>query len=455
MLTNMKAYLLEGDETVRRELTTVLSFAGIGLAGGSEDADFALLGASSQGALPGIPTLALDGRADPNRTEVVSRLPFPFSHFDLNAALQHLQTARAMPGCRGGVRFRELVGRSPVIERVREMMARVADRDVTILITGESGTGKEVVARALHDHSLRKGGPFVPVNCGAIPSELLESELFGHEKGAFTGAITNRIGRFELAKGGTLFLDEIGDLPLHMQVKLLRAIQERCFERVGGSETIRADVRIIAATHKNLETMIEQGQFRDDLFYRLNVFPIDMPPLRERVGDVPLLIENLLTRLTRDGRGSVRFSPSAVASLVQHEWSGNIRELANLIERMAIMHPGGVVAFTDLPRKFQHGECAATLDNDAANDSRGTPPLHTVNDIGHARLLDPDATPLLPVNGIDLREYMTRLERSLIQQALDDSNSVVAHAADRLHIRRTTLVEKMRKYGLGRVGMEE
>ena len=201
--------------------------------------------------------------------------------------------------------------------------------------------------------------------------------------------------------------------------------------------------------------MIEQGQFRDDLFYRLNVFPIDMPPLRERVGDVPLLIENLLTRLTRDGRGSVRFSPSAVASLVQHEWSGNIRELANLIERMAIMHPGGVVAFTDLPRKFQHGECAATLDNDAANENRGTPSLHTVNDIGQARLLDPDATPLLPVNGIDLREYMTRLERSLIQQALDDSNSVVAHAADRLHIRRTTLVEKMRKYGLGRVGMEE
>ena len=450
MQTHLKAFLLERDETVRRELTAVLSFAGIELAGGSGDADFALLGSTSQATLPGLPTVALDGRADPGRTGMLSRLPFPFNQIDLTAALKPLQQARATAaGCRVAPRFRELVGRSPAIERVREMMARVADRDVTILITGESGTGKEVVARALHAHSQRRAGPFVPVNCGAIPSELLESELFGHEKGAFTGAITSRTGRFELAKGGTLFLDEIGDLPLHMQVKLLRAIQERCFERVGGSETIRADVRIVAATHKNLEAMIEQGQFRDDLYYRLNVFPIDMPPLRERVGDVPLLIDNLVGRLARDGRGSVRFSAGAVASLVQHDWCGNIRELANLIERMAIMHPDDEVLLADLPAKFQHGAGALP-----AADGTLAPPISTAAVVAPG-LLDPDATPLLPVNGIDLREYISRLERSLIQQALDDSNSVVAHAADRLHIRRTTLVEKMRKYGLGRPGCED
>ena len=450
MQTPLKAFLLERDETVRRELTAVLSFAGIELAGGSGDADFALLGSTSQATLPGLPTVALDGRADPGRTGMLSRLPFPFNQIDLTAALRPLQQARAIAaGCRVAPSFRELVGRSPAIERVREMMARVADRDVTILITGESGTGKEVVARALHAHSQRRAGPFVPVNCGAIPSELLESELFGHEKGAFTGAITSRTGRFELAKGGTLFLDEIGDLPLHMQVKLLRAIQERCFERVGGSETIRADVRIVAATHKNLEAMIEQGQFRDDLYYRLNVFPIDMPPLRERVGDVPLLIDNLVGRLARDGRGSVRFSAGAVASLVQHDWCGNIRELANLIERMAIMHPDDEVLLADLPAKFQHGAGALP-----AADGTLVPPISTAAVVAPG-LLDPDATPLLPVNGIDLREYISRLERSLIQQALDDSNSVVAHAADRLHIRRTTLVEKMRKYGLGRPGCED
>ena len=195
----------------------------------------------------------------------------------------------------------------------------------------------------MHYNSNRRDKPFVPVNCGAIPRELLESELFGHEKGAFTGAVTSRAGRFEMAQGGTLFLDEIGDMPLDMQVKILRVLQERSYERVGGNKTIKTDVRIITATHRDLDTMIREGSFREDLYYRLNVFPIEMPPLRERVEDIPLLLNELVTRLENEKRGSIRFNSAAIMSLCRHEWAGNVRELANLVERMAILHPYGVV----------------------------------------------------------------------------------------------------------------
>ena len=232
--------------------------------------------------------------------------------------------------------FRSLVGTSRQIQHVRELIMQVADKDVSVMIQGESGTGKEVVARNLHYHSHRRNKPFVPVNCGAIPAELLESELFGHEKGAFTGAINSRPGRFELAEGGTLFLDEIGDMPLNMQVKILRVLQEHTFERVGSNKTLKANVRVIAATHKNLEKMIEDGSFREDLYYRLNVFPIDMPSLRERVEDLPLLLNELISRLENEKRGSIRFNSAAIMSLCRHEWHGNVRELANLVERMAI-----------------------------------------------------------------------------------------------------------------------
>ncbi|MCG8537913.1 MAG: sigma-54 dependent transcriptional regulator, partial [Pseudomonadales bacterium] len=221
--------------------------------------------------------------------------------------------------------FRSLVGTSRSIVAVRELMAQVADKDVNVLITGESGTGKEVVARNLHYNSHRRHKPFVPVNCGAIPQELLESELFGHEKGAFTGAITSRPGRFELAQGGTIFLDEIGDMPLHMQVKLLRVLQERTFERVGGSKTYNADVRVIAATHQNLEDHINDGKFREDLYYRINVFPIEMPPLRERTEDIPLLLNELVARVENEKRGSIRFNSAAIMGLCRHEWPGNVR----------------------------------------------------------------------------------------------------------------------------------
>ncbi len=335
--------------------------------------------------------------------------------------------------------FRSLVGTSRPVLAVRKMMDQVADKEVTVLIQGESGTGKEVVARNLHYHSSRRDHPFVPVNCGAIPAELLESELFGHEKGAFTGAVNSRAGRFEMAEGGTLFLDEIGDMPLHMQVKILRVLQEKSFERVGGNKTFKTNVRIIAATHRDLEKMIEEGAFREDLYYRLNVFPIEMPSLRERSEDIPLLINELVSRLESENRTSIRFNSGAIMSLCQHDWAGNVRELANLVERMAIMHPYGVIGVQDLPAKYRHVDVEAQEEFEQEFEEPGKPAVISAGDIA-----------LLPENGIDLKEYMTGLEQSLIQQALDDSGGVVARAAERLTIRRTTLVEKMRKYGMQR-----
>ena len=335
--------------------------------------------------------------------------------------------------------FRSLVGTSREIQNVREMMAQVAEKDVSVLITGESGTGKEVVARNLHYNSPRRDKPFVPVNCGAIPAELLESELFGHEKGAFTGAINSRAGRFEMAEGGTLFLDEIGDMPLNMQVKILRVLQERCYERVGSNKTQSVDVRVIAATHRNLDSMISGNTFREDLYYRLNVFPIELPSLKDRSEDIPLLINELVTRMENEQRGSIRFNSAAIMSLCQHEWSGNVRELANLVERMAIIHPYGVIGVQDLPAKYRHV--------DVSDENFAPTEISPNASTGYVNMND---NPLLPDQGIDLREYITNLEMSLIQQALNDCGGVVARAADKLCIRRTTLVEKMRKYELQR-----
>ena len=286
----------------------------------------------------------------------------------------------------------------------------------------------------------------MPINCGAIPAELLESELFGHEKGAFTGAISARAGRFELAKGGTLFLDEVGDMPLTMQVKLLRVLQERVFERIGGNKSLTADVRIVAATHKDLDEMIVSGDFREDLFYRLNVFPIEMPPLRERPEDIGLLINELVARMEQEKRGSVRFNEAAIASLAQHDWPGNVRELANLVERMAIMYPQGVIGVQELPKKFRYVEEDAGIQELREELSERAALL---------AITAPEEEPAsngaqLPSAGLDLREYLAQLEQDLIQQALTAEDGVVARAAERLNIRRTTLVEKMRKYGISR-----
>lgn len=388
-----------------------------------------------------------DGLDDVLRHMIIATLSIPPTYNKLIDTLHRAQlyreaqsSSKRQPQRRPVHLFRSLVGTSREIQNVREMMAQVAEKDVSVLITGESGTGKEVVARNLHYNSPRRDKPFVPVNCGAIPAELLESELFGHEKGAFTGAINSRAGRFELAEGGTLFLDEIGDMPLNMQVKILRVLQERCYERVGSNKTQSVDVRIIAATHRNLDAMITDNTFREDLFYRLNVFPIELPSLKERSEDIPLLINELVTRMENEQRGSIRFNSAAILSLCQHEWSGNVRELANLVERMAIIHPYGVIGVQDLPGKYRHVD---------VNEEDFAP---TVTATSHASTgyVNMNDNPLLPDQGIDLREYITNLEMSLIQQALNDCGGVVARAADKLCIRRTTLVEKMRKYELQR-----
>jgi sigma-54 specific flagellar transcriptional regulator A len=349
--------------------------------------------------------------------------------------------------------FRSLVGNSRSVTAVREMMGQVADSEATVLILGESGTGKEVVARNLHYNSKRRNKPFVPVNCGAIPGDLLESELFGHEKGAFTGAISARQGRFELAEGGTLFLDEIGDMSLHMQVKLLRVLQERTYERVGSNRSLKADVRIIAATHRNLEGQIRDGKFREDLFYRLNVFPIEMPPLRERLDDIPLLVNELIARMEAEKRGSVRLTPAAVMALCQYRWPGNVRELANLIERLVIMYPYGVVDASDLPEKFRPKGKVLMADAVAEERQLAKPQIEEIEAEGQ-EIFSQTATanPRLPSEGLDLKEHLSNLEFNLIKQALEDADGVVAHAAKRLKMRRTTLVEKLRKYGLQRQG---
>jgi len=321
-------------------------------------------------------------------------------------------------------------GISSAIQQVRGLITQVAQADANVLILGESGTGKELVARSIHRQSSRANKPFVPVNCGAIPSELLESELFGHEKGAFTGAITTRAGRFELAEGGTLFLDEIGDMTPYMQVKLLRVLQECCYERVGSNKTRYTDVRIIAATHHNLEAAMESGKFREDLFYRLDEFPICMPPLRDRIEDIPVLLQTLIKRLENE-RGSLQIGKTVIEAMQHYSWPGNVRELSNTVERLRVLHRNARAELSSLPEKILQARLApmvgATASGQQAPHQRG---------MGIQ----------LPESGLDLKEYMSAIELYLIREALDRANGVVAQAAKLLGLGRTTLVEKLRKY---------
>lgn len=392
----------------------------------------------------------------------IGALRFPVKYPQLSNALQQATIYRGQQdnASQPQGHFRLLVGHSAAMKKVQRMIDQVSDSEANVLILGESGTGKEVVARNLHHFSTRRDKPFVPVNCGAIPGELLESELFGHEKGAFTGAITARKGRFELAEGGTLFLDEIGDMPLPMQVKLLRVLQERTFEKVGSNKTQQANVRVIAATHRNLEAHISDGHFREDLFYRLNVFPIEMPALRERPEDIPLLIHELIQRVEHENRGSVRLTAAAMASLCRYPWPGNVRELANVIERLVILFPYATVDFDDLPDKYRiDGETLSDSVNAAihARPHSATNEHHPQAAAGNDEVerrhpVSSAADPELPADGLDLKEHLANLEYLLIKQALDEASGIVAHAAQRLKMRRTTLVEKMRKYGIQREG---
>ena len=377
---------------------------------------------------------------------ILGRIPDQPGYAELMSALHRMEVVHSShSGATSNPKLKQLlVGNSPAIRAVRRQIEQVANTEASVLILGESGTGKEVVASSLHYLSKRQDKSFVPVNCGAIPGELLESELFGHEKGAFTGAISTRQGRFELAAGGSLFLDEIGDMPMPMQVKLLRVLQERTFERVGSNKTIQADVRVIAATHRELESHISGGSFREDLFFRLNVFPIEIPALRERTEDIPLLINELVARLERDGRDGVHLTRPSIESLKLYPWPGNVRELANLLERLTIMFPNEVVDYDDLPPKFQM----------EGVDMSGEPPVPAV---GVADTVEQESVSQasstfgeLPKEGVDLKEHLATLERGYIQQALDRADGVVSQAAKLLNIRRTTLVEKVKKYGLQR-----
>ena len=379
--------------------------------------------------------------------QVVAELSEPLAHDRVLESMHKAQSYRA--NCRNERHtgqdnlhlFSNITGSGRRIREVRALIGQVIDKEANVLLSGDSGTGKEVVARTLHDNSSRKDGPFVPVNCAAIPPDLLESELFGHEKGAFTGAINTRKGRFEIADGGTLFLDEIGDMPLSMQVKLLRVLQERLFERVGGNTSLTSNVRIISATHQNLEHMVAQGSFREDLFYRLNVFPIKLPSLSERTEDIPLLLNSIVSQIEQGNRGSIRFTSDAIAALCQYEWPGNIRELFNLVERLAIMYPMGIIGVEELPEKFR--QCFSDMqDAKTGISSSGGETGNTISCL--------DDLSLLPVNGLNLKGFLSDLERQLIRQALHNCNNVVARAAEKLKIRRTTLVEKMRKYALHR-----
>lgn len=400
---------------------------------------------------------------DPNYDEIVSLLHY----------CQSFRTMRKLSSKSGSgatTLIKMLVGQGKAITNVRRLIEQVASTDASVLILGESGTGKEVVARAIHELSNRKNKAFVPVNCGAIPSELLESELFGHEKGAFTGAISAHEGRFELAEGGTIFLDEIGDMPLQMQVKLLRVLQERQFERVGSNKPIKANVRVIAATHQNLEKMVEEKTFRQDLYYRLNVFPIDTPPLRDRADDIPLLVQELVNRHSKEQNATIKFTQRAMLELMSCQWPGNVRELSNLVERLLILHPNEVVDVNDLPISYRGGkleddpyaERMALLDNfsvplpgdeiledfnveEADSKPIDLPPLPVIegeNDMAQAFM------PTLSSDGINLKDMVSNIEINMIKQALEKSNGVVAKASEILGLRRTTLVEKMKKYGI-------
>lgn len=326
----------------------------------------------------------------------------------------------------------EITGQSAKIIQLKKIVHQVSATDVNVLITGESGTGKEIVGRLIHSLSNRNNKPFVPVNCGAIPTDLLESELFGHEKGAFTGAITARMGRFELAQGGTIFLDEIGDMPLAMQVKILRALQEKVIERVGSNKSIKIDVRIIAATHRNLEEAIAKGTFREDLFYRLNVFPIEMPSLRERTEDIPLLVDDLILKFKQNAGVDIKLTSAAVESLKRCKWNGNVRELSNLIERLIVMYPNQTVDFEQLPEKYQNHStvCANT---ELKNSEMTQTVLVNLASSHH---------------GLNLREMLHHIELKYIKEALDKTGGIVSHAAEHLGMRRTTLIEKMKKFNI-------
>jgi sigma-54 specific flagellar transcriptional regulator A len=354
-----------------------------------------------------------------------------------------------------------IVGESPAIVELRRLIRQVGPSDASVLVTGPSGSGKEMVARAIHAASGRAAAPRVAINCGAIPRDLLESDLFGHEKGSFTGAHVQHRGRFEEADGGTLFLDEIGDMPADMQVKLLRVLEERCVQRVGGRGQIPVDVRVVSATHRDIDRAIEEGRFREDLYYRLAVFPIEIPALAERAGDVPLLVRHFLGQAK--GCARVGFTAEALERLARHDWPGNVRELKNLIERARILFDGQTVGAEQVERlMLRRGRVGAVerkalwdatdamapaeiAPAPAAVETPSSPPTDDVV-VPIREGIALDAPGLAEGQPVALRAMLAEIEQRYIEQALTLSGGVVADAARLLSLQRTTLIEKMRKY---------
>ena len=338
------------------------------------------------------------------------------------------------------------MGDSAAMQELRRLIRQVAPTNASVFVNGPSGSGKEVVARAIHAASPRGGRNYVPVNCGAIPRELLESELFGHEKGSFTGAHAQHRGRFEEADGGTLFLDEIGDMPHDMQVKLLRVLEEKAVQRVGGRGQIAVDARIVSATHRDIDQAIDGGRFREDLFYRLAVFPIELPSLADRAEDVPLLVRHFAER--DSGRPTARFSNQALDRLAAHGWPGNVRELRNVVERADILYPDQTVGAEQVELLLVRRGRLSVAERAALWQASEPPELEAQPALSAGPAAGDEADPLVidPATGVDLRSVLAEIERRYIEQALDHSSGVVADAARLLSLQRTTLIEKMRKY---------
>lgn len=364
------------------------------------------------------------------------------------------------------------IGTSPIAQALRRLVSTIANSNATVLITGESGTGKELLARSLHEQSDRVGGAFVPINCSAIPKELLESELFGHRKGSFTGAVADRIGRFELAHGGTIFLDEIGDMSLDMQVKLLRVLQERLIDPVGATRQVPIDVRVIAATHRDLEAEIQAGRFREDLYYRLNVLPVVTPPLRERKEDIPELLRFYASHYKLGHTQAVRFSTDFLQALVDYPWPGNVRELCNLIDRFSTLYAGQELDLRAIPANLlpkalvpvqaelleRSGpasmqemslppEVLAEMQADQSSHPLVDQPEPQDNEIESIIMLA-QGMPHLPPEGLSLKDRLAEIERNIIEQALERSQGNVSRTAKLLNLQRTTLIEKINKYEL-------
>ncbi len=343
-----------------------------------------------------------------------------------------------------------IIGQSTTLAEVFRVLGKVAPTDSTVLVTGESGTGKELLVRALHANSRRADKPFVPINCGAIPKELLESELFGHEKGAFTHAIRSRPGRFELADGGTIFLDEIGEMDLSLQVKILRVLQEKEIERVGGTGSKKVDVRVVAATNRDLEQEVAAGHFREDLYYRLNVIPLHLPPLRERGGDVLLLAEHFLEQFCRrKERPPLALAPETRRILAAYSWPGNVRELVNFMERLSILVDGDTVMAADLPAKIldQVGDVASLPEPEPPAPAPAVAPGAARDGVpGEGGFVWPTLS-VLEDKGMNLKDFLDTVEGRLIDEALDRADGVKNQAAEYLGIKRTTLIEKLKKRG--------